>query len=288
MDTQSSALQTAGVAAYRPLATWAFVLIRLFLLAQAALAGVVVVVKLVLYFGSEIGRPPDEMQGLVDVMTVAVSLAVGAWAVASIAGARQLSRKRLRLLVVLGVALGELAGAAVTVADMRPSLNMMDSSYSTASFELWSAWPLAVWPPIVVLVTLLLGATSGRRSRVIGGAWIIACVVLSAFAVSYLLPADNSTVAGLHGLGVVRMPTDAGWIVDATGRTVQTRDLDPMIFIDRGRGGYVTTVLIGKYGVRELCVVQNGSSTQFLPDRTVAIDVQLGTLTYVPDLCQST
>jgi hypothetical protein len=284
MAAPGSALRTAGARAYRPLATWAVALARLFLFVQAALAGVVVVVKLLLYFGSEIGRSPDEMQGLTDIVTVAINLAVGAWAIALIAGARQLSRKRLQPLVVLGVAFGELAGVAVTVLDMRPSLDMMVFSYSVPSFQLWSAWPLVLWPAIVVVVTLVLGATSERRSRVIGVAWIIACVLLSAFAVSYLLPAEDPTVAGLHGLGVVRMPTDAGWILDASGRIVQTRDADPMIYIDQGKGGEVTTVLIGAYRVREFCTDQNGRTTE----STVAIDVRLGSPTVVPDRCPST
>jgi hypothetical protein len=284
MAALDPALPAAGTPAHRTLAAWVVALARIFLLAQAALAGVVVVVKLVLYFGSELGRSPGEMQGLTDDVTVGINLAVGAWAIASIAGARRLSAMRLQPLLVVGVAVAELAGVAVTTFDMRPSEDMMlVSTYSTASFQLWSAWPLVVWPAIAVVLTLVLGATSGRRSRLIGRAWIVACVLLSAFAFSYLLPAEDLRVAGLHGLGVVRMPTTAGWILDASGGVVQTRDADPMIFIDESRGGYLTTVFTGAYIVRALCSDQNGRITE----PTVAIDVRLGSLTIVPDRCPS-
>jgi hypothetical protein len=163
---------------------------------------------------------------------------------------------------------------------------MQISRYSAAAFQLWEAWPLVAWPAVAVVVTVLLDMVPGGTSRVIGIIWTIACVLLSAFALTYLLPADDNRVAGLHGLGVVRLPQSAGMIFDMSGRTVVTRDLDPLIYVNSGYDGYVATLFAGDYTVDEHCFNAAGT-TQTAPLQRVGIHVVLGGVTIVPNLCPS-
>jgi hypothetical protein len=120
-------------------------------------------------------------------------------------------------------------------------------------------------------------------SRIAGIAWPVACVLLTAFFLTYLLPADDIHVAGLHGMGVVRLPQTAGTILDSSGRHVITRGLDPMIYLSNGHGGYITTIRPGDYVVTEGCYIPPDKYS----DAKVKIHVDLGRDTAVADRCAS-
>jgi hypothetical protein len=208
------------------------------------------------------------------------------FAAVAIAGAWWVRRDRLRGVVAFGVAAASLSGCAVTVVTMRASSGAAAGTayYSLEAFQFWAGWPLVVWPAVGVLVTLLLSLLSGGApSRIAGIAWPVACVLLSAFSMTYLLPASDSRVAGLHGMGLVRMPQSAGTILDSSGRQIVTRGLDPMIYLSNGYGGYITTIRPGDYVVTELCYIPPDKYS----DARVNIHVDLGRDTVVTDRCAS-
>lgn len=228
----------------------------------------------------------DSFCELNDIVVGLLALMTLGFAAVAVAGALLLGRERMHGVVAFGVAAASVAGSAITLVTMRAGAGLAtDSSiYSLESFQFWAAWPLVVWPAVAVLVTVLLTLLSGGvPSRIAGIAWPVACIILSAFFLTYLLPADDSRVAGLHGMGLVRMPRSAGTILDSSGRQVITRGLDPMIYLSNGYGEYITNIRPGDYVVTEGCYIPPDKYS----DARVNIHVDLGRVTLVTDRCAS-
>ncbi len=255
-------------------------LLRILLGGLGVSAAVVAVAEPLMYFESQVCNPENYCE-LSGAFVGGLSVSVMLFAIAALVAAWRLHREDLHGPVELAVALGAIAGATLTLFDMRPSPDMQISPHSAAAFQLWEARPLVGWLGVAVVLTVLLRLMSGGALRAMVVIWPIACSILSLFALTYLLPADNSQVAGLHGLGVVRLPQSAGWIYDSSGRTVITRDDDPLIYMSQGREGYVATVFAGDYSVTELCTGPGGST----PLEKVGVHVVLGGVTNVPDRC---
>jgi hypothetical protein len=273
------------VAAARILPGWAVTTVRIFLVVQGLIAAVVAVLSILLRIGTRFCYTDsycelnDAVLGILAIMTLG-------FAAVAIAGAWWLRQNRLRGVVVFGVAAASLSGCAVTVVAMRASSSAAAGTayYSLESFQFWAAWPLVVWPAVGVLVTILLSLLPGGvPSRIAGIAWPVACLLLSAFFLTYLLPADDIRIAGLHGMGLVTLPRSAGTILDSSGRQVITRGLDPMIYLSNGYGGYITSIRPGDYVVTEGCFTPPYKYS----DARVNIHVDLGRVTLVTDRCAS-
>lgn len=146
-------------------------------------------------------------------------------------------------------------------------------------FQFWYALPVAFWPGIAAIATLAVGLAAQR----IGGGvaafvvWGVLAAAVSAYVLTYLLPATDPRVAAMHYQGIVVLPAEAGRLTPASGQTL-VRDRDPMIA--RG-GGYEITLPAGRWTVTEMCVNSLGS----LSYRSADIDVRPGRTTTVPGLC---
>jgi hypothetical protein len=81
---------------------------------------------------------------------------------------------------------------------------------------------------------------------------------------------------------VVKLPQTFDYIFDTNSQPVVTRDLDPMIIVDSGKGGYVTTRRPGEYSVLEACYTITRLTKAHVPIR-----VDLGVETVVPNVCPS-
>ena len=262
-------------------------MVRTLLAAQGAIALVVAVAATTLHVLTRYCNAENYCE-LADIFVGAIALATAGYGLLAFAAVRWLRPDRLRGVVAFGLALATVGGSAVTVLLMRSAANVSAAySYSAEGFQMWSAWPLVAWPSLGVIVTLILGVVFSRRpSRLAGVAWPVACAILTVFFLTYLLPAGDNRVAGLHGLGVVKIPQTFDWIFDGNGNAVVTRDVDPMIVVDNSKGGYVTALRPGEYSVTETCskLVTGGESTS---EVHVPIHVDLGGETVVPNVCPS-
>jgi hypothetical protein len=274
----------------RPLPRWAVTTTRIFLGAEGFLAALIVQVAILLRVGFRTQTAscgPESYCLLGDVILAAVAIPTVLLAIAALIGTA-VGQDRLRGIVVLWIALIAIAGCGFMLATMRFSLDAEESRLSNLSFQFWAAWPLVVWPGIGLVVTLLLGSVSNREaSRILGIAWPVACVLLTIFFLTYLLPATDARVAGLHWQGVVKLPKVMGIIRDSSGRAVVVRDGDPMIYV---KDGYVVTLSPGTYTVVESCTIFNIDSNgtqQGRPDANVPIHVDAGRVTVVPNGCPS-
>jgi hypothetical protein len=272
----------------KPLPLWAVTTSRVFLGAGGVCAPPVVMVAtgLRLAFRTQAGScGPESYCLLGDIILAAV--AIPAVLVAMAAFIRtSVGQDRLRGIVIFGFALIAIAGGGFMLATMRFSLSAEESRLSNFSFQFWAAWPLVVWPSIGVVVTLLLGSVSDRGGlRIIGIAWPSACVLLTIFFLTYLLPATDARVAGLHWQGVVKLPKAMGIIRDSGGRDVVVRDRDPMVYV---KDGYVVALSPGDYTVVENCTIVStnpSGATQYLPDINERIHVAVGQVTDAPNGC---
>jgi hypothetical protein len=259
--------------------------VRIFLVAQGLVAAIVAVIAVLLRIATRYCYT-DSFCELNDIAMGLLAILTLGFAAVAVAGALLLRRDRLHGVVAFGVAAASISGSAITLVTMRAGagLSADTSLYSQESFQFWAAWPLVVWPAVGVLVTLLLSLLSdGAPSRIAGIAWAVACVVLTAFFLTYLLPADDSRVAGLHGMGLVTLPRSARTILDSNGRQVMTRGFDPMIYVSNGSGGYITTMRPGDYVVTEGCYIPPDKYS----DAMVHIHVDVGRNTVVADRCAS-
>jgi hypothetical protein len=254
--------------------------VRIFLVAQAVIAAAVAQLAPLLIL-------PDQYCGresfceLTNAALVVIEIPTMSFAVVALVSAWWLSRDRLRGVVAFGVAGAAIGGSAWTLANIRMSLG---SAQSVDSYQFWAAWPLVIWPAVAIVVTLLLAfASHDVSSRIIGIGWPVACALVSLFALTYLLPANDVRVAGLHWMGVVIVPQRTAPIRDSNGRTIST---DQVIFVNAG-SAYVVTLNPGDYTVVESCVPlldSNGNSMQ-PRGANVSIHVDPGVLTVVPNRC---
>jgi hypothetical protein len=177
-----------------------------------------------------------------------------------------------------------LAGAAVMLWDLAEGTTRGGSTYGAYTFQFWAARPLMVWPGAGVVLTLGLavGSLYGRASRILRMAWWpVVAVLLGVFFLTYLLPATDPRVAGVHGLGVARLPQATVWLTDKAGTTLQSEQ-GPWLYVDGGYGGYVAIVTPGEYSAHYICV----KGTHILgPVRSVPFHVSLGRVTDIPDPC---
>ncbi|HEV3102904.1 MAG TPA: hypothetical protein VG426_11290 [Candidatus Dormibacteraeota bacterium] len=267
----------------RTLPAWAVTTVRIFLAAQGLIAAPVAIIAILLRIATRYCYT-DSYCELNDIVLGLLALMTLGFAAVAVAGAWWLRRDRFRGVVAFGVAAASTSGCAVTVVTMRASSAAAAGTayYSLELFQFWAAWPLVIWPAVGVLVTilliLLLGGVASRIARTV---WPVACLVLSAFFLTYLLPADDLRVARLHGLGLVTLPRSAGTIMDSSGRQVITRGLDPMIYLSNGL--YITNIWPGDYVVTEGCYTPPDKYS----DATVSIHVDLGRDTLVTDRCAS-
>ena len=146
-------------------------------------------------------------------------------------------------------------------------------------YQFWYSLPVALWPGIAAIATLVVGLAAQRigAPRVTFATWTVLVVAVSAYVMTYLLPATDPRVAALHEQGIVLLPAEAGWLTAASGQTL-VRDRDPMI--EHG-GGYEITLTAGRWTVTEMCVGALGS----LSYRSADIDVRPGRATTVLGLC---
>jgi hypothetical protein len=273
-----------------PLPRWAVTTMRIFLGAEGFVATLIVQVATLLRVGFRTQTRscgPESYCLLGDVLLAAVAIPTVLLAMAALIETIG-GRNRLRGVIVIRVALIAIALSGFMVATMRFSLDAEESRLSNLSYQFWAAWPLVVWPGIGVVVTLLLGAVANREaSRILGIAWPVASVLLTIFFLTFLLPATDARVAGLHWQGVVRLPKAMGVIRDSGGRAVVVRDGDPMVYV---KDGYVVTLSPGNYTVVESCTIFNIDSNgtqQDRPDANVRIHVDVGGVTVVPNRCPS-
>jgi hypothetical protein len=263
---------------------WAVRIVRILLAAQAVIAATVGALAAILHVLTRVCYPGSFCE-FGDIFMAAAVLPTIVFAGLAILGARLLRRERLHGLIAFGLAAISIGGCAFTLAAMRLSLALEGSQYSAVSYQFWAAWPLVVWPAVGVVVTLLLGLVSGRAApRRIGIGWPATCVVVSAFLLTYLLPATDEHVAGLHGMGVVRLPQSMGTIQDSGGHRLIVRDRDPIVFVNLGNGGYIVTIFPGDYTVTEDCFDPNQSKYS---SATAKIRVDLGRTTVATDGCKS-
>ena len=261
---------------------WAVRIVRILLAAQAVIAATVAALAPILHVLTRVCYPGSFCE-FGDIFMAAAVLPTIVFAGLAILGARLLRRERLRGLIAFGLAAISIGGCAFTLAAMRLSLALEGSQYSAVSYQFWAAWPLVVWPAVGVVVTLLLGLVSGRAApRRIGIGWPVTCVVVSAFLLTYLLPATDEHVAGLHGMGVVRLPQSMGTIQDSGGHRLIVRDRDPIVFVNLGYGSYIVTMFPGDY--TEDCFDPNQSKYS---SATAKIRVDLGRTTVAADGCKS-
>jgi hypothetical protein len=271
---------------------WAVTTVRVFLGAQGFFAASILFMATALHllFRTQTAScGPESYCELGDLFLIAVAVPTIIVAIVALIGARRLRQDSLRGIVLFGVALVALVGSGFTLATMRLSLVADESLLSTVSYQLWAGWPLVVWPSIGVVVTLLIGSVSDRGgSRIISIAWPSACVLLAIFFLTYLLPATDARVAGLHWQGVVKLPKAMGIIRDSGGRDVVVRDRDPMVYV---KDGYVVALSPGDYTVVEGCTIVStnpSGGTQYLPDINVRIRVAVGQVTDAPNGCPLT
>lgn len=259
-------------AAIMPLPDWARSMYRIWAAVQAVTLLIVVTTAGLFAFV----RPPScsetcglELEVKLFIATVTVGLAIGLFALA-----RQpdMSWRLLPLYVGCSV-----SGIGVAW------LNLVDAAGGDPApawvYRSWYALPVALWPGIAAIATLVVGLAAQRigATRVTFAAWTVLAVAVSAYVVTYLLPATDPRVAAWHDQGIVLLPSEAGWLTAASGQTV-VRDRDPMI--ERG-GGYEITLTAGRWTVNEMCVSPLGS----LSYRSADIDVRPGRSTTVPGLC---
>jgi hypothetical protein len=270
----------------RLLPQWAVTTVRILLAAQGLIAIAVAGLAGALHVVTRYCDVENYCE-LGDLIVGAIALAAAGYGLFAFAAVRWLRHDRLRGIVALGLALATVGGSAVTALLMRSAATVPGSTYSADAFQLWSAWPLVVWPCVAVIVTLSLGMVFARKpSRLADVVWLVTCAVLSVFFLTYLLPADDSRVAGLHGLGVVRLPQTFDYVFETNGHVTVTRDADPMIIVDEGIGGYTLTLRPGDYSATESCWKTSAggeSSTEI----HVPIHVDLGGETVVPNRCPS-
>jgi hypothetical protein len=271
------------VAAPRTLPAWAVTTVRILLATQGLIAAPVAIIAILLRIATRYCYT-DSFCELNDIVLGLLALLTLGFAAVAVAGAWWLRRDRFRGVVAFGLAAVSISGCAVTVVTMRASSAAAAGTayHSLESFQLWAAWPLVVWLAVGVLITILLsGLSGGMPSRITGISWPVACLLLSAFFLTYLLPADDLRVAGLHGMGLVTLPRSAGTILDSSGRQVITRGLDPMIYLSNGH--YITNIWPGDYVVTEGCYIPPDKYS----DARVNIHVDLGRDTLVTDRCAS-
>ena len=146
-------------------------------------------------------------------------------------------------------------------------------------YQFWYALPVAFWPGVAGIATVIVGLTSQRigARRVAFPAWTVLAAAVSVYVLTYLLPATDPRVAALHRQGIVVLPAEAGWLTASSGQAV-VRDRDPMIEL---AGGYEITLTAGRWTVTEMCVSSRGS----LSNKSVGIDVRPGQTTTVPTVC---
>lgn len=258
-------------------------MVRILLAAQGVISLVVAILAAWLHV--QVNRNCTYLCEIGDLFTVVLFVLTTGFALISLAAALWLRRAKLHGVVAFALPLVAIGGAALTLLFIRSTIVV--STYSWFSYQFWAARPLVVWPAAALVVTVVLGFVYSRRpSRAPGIVWPIACAVLSVFVLTYLLPADNNLVAGLHGMGVVRLPQSATWIYDTGGRAVLTRDVDPLIFVNGGYDGYIATIGPGDYSLTELCWNSTGTSP-LGPDAHVPFHIDLGKVTVVPNRCPS-
>jgi hypothetical protein len=264
---------------------WAVTMVRILLAAEGVIALVVAVVAA--WLSVQLNQGCTYLCEIGTIYTVAFYLLTTGFAVLSLVAALWLRGKRLHGVVAFALPLAMVGGTALTIYFIRSTIVVEGSRYSWFSYQFWAVWPLVAWPVLALIVTLILGFVYSRKpSRTAGIVWPIACAGLSVFFLTYLLPADNHLVAGLHGMGVLRLPQSASWIYDTRGHAVLTRDVDPLIFVNQGFDGYVATMRPGDSSVSELCWNLTGTRP-LAPNAHVPIHVDLGAVTVVPNRCPS-
>jgi hypothetical protein len=139
-----------------------------------------------------------------------------------------------------------------------------------------------LWPSIGVILTLAAGTASvyGVWPRALRIGSPVAAALVSVYFVSYLLPATDARVAGLHGMGVVQVPPAAGILTRTDGQQT-VRDRDPFYSLNDG-SGYLVLVSPGDYSVEETCIKD---FTVLGPAKVVGLHVALGSTNVVPDVC---
>jgi hypothetical protein len=283
-----------ATAAARPVAlgpvlpSWTTPILRILLLWEALEIAIVAIVSQVFF--------DDRMRNCHFLCNIAVMVRTGSLivsgcvAIAAVVLAlflsqrRLVTRGRLRAGLVALITACALAGAAVMLWDVAEGTTREGSTYWAYTFQFWATRPLMVAPGAGVVLTLgvAVGSLYGRAPRILRTAcWPVVAVLLSVFFLSYLLPATDPRVAGVHGLGVARLPMATIWLTDKSGRTLQS-ERGPWQYVDRGYGGYVATVTPGDYSAHCICV----KGTLILgPARSVPFHVSLGGMTDVPDPC---
>jgi len=258
---------------------------RILLAAQGVIGLVVAMVAAWLHV--QVNRNCTYLCEIGDLFAVAFYVATTTFAVISLVAALWLRREKLHGVIAFALPLVAIVGTALTILFIRSTIVVEGSPYTWFSYQLWATVPLVAWPVVALIVTLIPGFVySGKRPRAAGFVWPVACVVFSVFFLTYLLPADNNLVAGLHGMGVLKLPQSASWIYDRSGRAVLTRDVDALIFVNGGYDGYIATIRPGDYSVTEFCWNSTGTSP-LAPDAHVPIHVDLGGVTVVPNRCPS-
>lgn len=259
---------------------WATTMVRIFLAWEGLELVLVGLVAIAFY--------RDRMQGcaffceISAIFMVAGEIVTAALAVVAFRLAVSLSWERRRPLLV-AIAIGcALAGGLIMLWDLLASTTVESSRYMLYTFQFWMTRPLMLWPSIGVILTLAagMGAKYGVWPRALRVGSPVAAALASLYFVTYLLPATDARVAGLHGLGIVQLPQAAGILTRTDGQRI-VRDLDPYYFIDHD-GGYLVLASPGDYTVAETCVE---GFTVLGPAKVVDVHVGLGTTTVVADAC---
>jgi hypothetical protein len=263
------------------LPSWATTMVRIFL-AWEALELVLVGLVAPLFY-RDLAQSCRFWCELGAIYMVGGELVTIAVAIAAIALAVSLSARRVSpslVAIVIGCAL---AGALIMLWDLLASTTVEGSRYMAYTFQFWAARPLMLWPSIGVILGLAAGmiASYGVWPRALRVGAPVAAALLSLYFLSYLLPATDVRVAGLHGLGIVQLPPGAGILTKTDGQRI-VRDLDPFYFINNGSVGYLVLVSPGDYTVPEVCVQ---GFTVLGPAKALDVHVALGATAVVPDVC---
>ena len=264
----------------RALPSWATAMIRVFLAWEAA--ELVLVGLVALFFTWDWAQSCHFLCEFKLVFVIAGELATAGVALVALALAVWLRASRLGTWLVVLVIGCALVGAMLMLWDVGVTV-FEPSRYALYTFQFWAMRPIMLWPSVGAILTLALGLTSiyGAWPRALRVGWPVACLILSLYFLSYLLPATDPRVAGLHGLGVVRLPGDAV----APGKYDGHRFvpyMDPRLLLNGGYDGYLVIANPGDYAVSEYCV---DGWRGLGPPKVVDFRVALGTTTVVPDVC---
>jgi hypothetical protein len=262
---------TAPAQTGRRFPMWAAAPLRIFLIAQGALLGISIPLSLVLFF-LHLQCYTDSYCELTAAATIVLDAVTAATATGLVMAGLWLRRDPPRMLiapvVILLVVVGEVLGVLVI-------LTVIGSNYqaSAAAYQLVSMLPLVMWPGVGSIITVVVGLLSawGIAPRFFQVAWPLAAVLLSAFALTYVLPATDVRVATLHGQGLAKLPEFVQGLSDSRGLPVLA-----VVQVDHGNE---LALLPGDYTLLEGCIAHPTTNIQVL------FHVTWGQLTVVSDHC---